>query len=287
MTVFLTVRRPGQGERFGDSRCLKNRRFDGRIVPTVFCGAVPVRFLSAGPRFLSRRAHAFHGRRDDQDGNVTDRFQKQRMRMVETQIRVRGVSDQRVLKAMEKIPRHLFVDEGLIDQAYNDNPLPIERRQTISQPYIVALMSEAMALTGREKVLEIGTGSGYQTAILAELAERVFSIERIAVLATGARRVLDALKDYNVAIRVGDGTYGWREESPFEAIMVTAGAPRIPRILIEQLAVGGRLVVPVGSRNSQALLKLTRMSEDPEDLKQEDLGGCRFVDLIGEHGWGN
>jgi protein-L-isoaspartate(D-aspartate) O-methyltransferase len=207
--------------------------------------------------------------------------------MVDTQIRVRGVSDQRVLKAMEKIPRHLFVDEGLIDQAYNDNPLPIERRQTISQPYIVALMSEAMALTGREKVLEIGTGSGYQTAILAELAERVFSIERIAVLATAARRVLDALKDYNVAIRVGDGTYGWREESPFEAIMVTAGAPRIPRLLIEQLAVGGRLVVPVGSRNSQALLKLTRMSEDPEDLKQEDLGGCRFVDLIGEHGWEN
>jgi len=209
------------------------------------------------------------------------------MRMVDTQIRVRGVSDHRVLKAMEKIPRHLFVDEGLIDQAYNDNPLPIERRQTISQPYIVALMSEAMALTGREKVLEIGTGSGYQTAILAELAERVFSIERIAVLATAARRVLDVLKDYNVAIRVGDGTYGWREESPFEAIMVTAGAPRIPRLLIEQLAVGGRLVVPVGSRNSQALLKLTRMSEDPEDLKQEDLGGCRFVDLIGEHGWEN
>ena len=114
--------------------------------------------------------------------------------MVETQIRVRGVSDKRVLKAMEKIPRHLFVDEGLIDQAYNDNPLPIESRQTISQPYIVALMSEAMALTGREKVLEIGTGSGYQTAILAELAEQGFSIKRIAVLATGARRVLDALE---------------------------------------------------------------------------------------------
>ncbi len=218
---------------------------------------------------------------------MTDRFQKQRIRMVDTQIRVRGVSDQWVLTAMEKIPRHLFVDEGLIDQAYNDNPLPIERQQTISQPYIVALMSEALALTGREKVLEIGTGSGYQTAILAELAERVFSIERIAALATGARRVLDVLNDYNVAIRVGDGTYGWREESPFEAIVVTAGAPRIPKLLIEQLAVGGRLVLPVGSRNSQALLKLTRLSEDPEDLKQEDLGGCRFVDLIGEHGWAN
>jgi protein-L-isoaspartate(D-aspartate) O-methyltransferase len=209
------------------------------------------------------------------------------MKMVDAQIRARGIADQRVLKAMEKIPRHLFVDEGLIDQAYNDNPLPIEQQQTISQPYIVALMSEAMALTGREKVLEIGTGSGYQTALLAELAERVFSIDRIAVLATGARRILDALSYYNVAIRVGDGTYGWREESPFAAIVVTAGAPRIPRLLIEQLAIGGRLVIPVGSRESQALLKLTRLSEDPNDLKREDLGGCRFVDLIGEHGWGN
>jgi protein-L-isoaspartate(D-aspartate) O-methyltransferase len=209
------------------------------------------------------------------------------MKMVDAQIRARGIADQRVLKAMEKIPRHLFVDEGLIGQAYNDSPLPIEQQQTISQPYIVALMSEAMALTGREKVLEIGTGSGYQTALLAELAERVFSIDRIAVLATGARRILDALNYYNVAIRVGDGTYGWREESPFAAIVVTAGAPRIPELLIEQLAIGGRLVIPVGSRNSQALLKLTRLSEDPNDLKQEDLGGCRFVDLIGEHGWGN
>jgi len=207
--------------------------------------------------------------------------------MVDLQIRARGIADQRVLKAMEKIPRHLFVDEGLIDQAYNDNPLPLKRQQTISQPYIVALMSEAMELTGREKVLEIGTGSGYQTALLAELAERVFSIERIAVLAAEARRILDALNHYNVAIRVGDGTYGWREESPFGAILVTAGAPQIPRILIEQLTLGGRLVIPVGSRHSQTLLKLTRLSEDPGDLKREDLGGCRFVDLIGEHGWGN
>ncbi len=207
--------------------------------------------------------------------------------MVDVQIRARGISDQRLLKAIEKIPRHLFVDEGLIDQAYNDNPLPIDRQQTISQPYIVALMTDAMELTGREKVLEIGTGSGYQTALLAELAERVFSIERIALLAAGARRVLDALNHYNVAIRVGDGTYGWREESPFDAILVTAGAPSIPKILIEQLTIGGRLVIPVGSRHSQTLLKLTRLSEDSDDVKREDLGGCRFVDLIGEHGWGN
>jgi protein-L-isoaspartate(D-aspartate) O-methyltransferase len=201
------------------------------------------------------------------------------MKMVDGQLRARGIADQRVLKAMEKIPRHLFVDEGLVEQAYNE--------QTISQPYIVALMSEAMGLTGKEKVLEIGAGSGYQTAILAELAERVFTIERIAALATRARKVLESLNYYNVAVRVGDGTYGWREESPFSAIMVTAGAPRIPKLLIEQLVVGGRLVIPVGNRNSQVLLKLTRLSQDPGDLKQEDLGGCRFVDLIGEYGWDN
>ncbi|MDP1992900.1 MAG: protein-L-isoaspartate(D-aspartate) O-methyltransferase [Syntrophales bacterium] len=218
---------------------------------------------------------------------MADRFQKQRIKMVDGQIRARGIADQRVLTAMEKIPRHLFVDEVLAEQAYNDNPLPIDRRQTISQPYIVALMSEAMELTGREKVLEIGSGSGYQTAILAELAERVFSIERIASLATRARRILDSLNYYNVAIRVGDGTYGWREESPFAAIMVTAGAPRIPKVLIEQLDIGGRLVIPVGDRSSQVLLKLTRLSEDPDDLKQEELGGCRFVDLIGEYAWDN
>jgi protein-L-isoaspartate(D-aspartate) O-methyltransferase len=203
--------------------------------------------------------------------------------MVDGQIRARGIKDQRVLAAMEKIPRHLFVDDVLAERAYSDTPLPIDRQQTISQPYIVALMSEAMELKGGEKVLEIGSGSGYQTAILAELADRVFSIERIASLASRARRILDSLNYYHVAIRVGDGTYGWREESPFAAIMVTAGAPRVPRILIEQLDIGGRLVIPVGNRSSQVLLKLTRLSEDPDDLKQEDLGGCRFVDLIGEH----
>ena len=218
---------------------------------------------------------------------MAERFQKQRTKMVDGQLRARGIVDPRVLKAMEKIPRHLFIDEVLVEQAYNDNPLPIDRQQTISQPYIVALMSEAMELAGKEKVLEIGSGSGYQTAILAELAERVFTIERIAALATRARKVLESLNYYNVAVRVGDGTYGWREESPFSAIMVTAGAPRVPKLLIEQLVVGGRLVIPVGNRSSQVLLKLTRLSQDPEDLKQEDLGGCRFVDLIGEYGWDN
>jgi protein-L-isoaspartate(D-aspartate) O-methyltransferase len=214
-----------------------------------------------------------------------DRYLKQRMKMVESQIRSRGIRDPRVLKAMETVPRHLFVNEALRDQAYNDNPLPIDGGQTISQPYIVALMTEAMELKGNEKVLEIGAGSGYQTAILAELAEHVFSIDRIASLASGARRLLESLNYFNVAIRVGDGTYGWREEAPFDAIIVTAGAPNIPKTLLEQLAVGGRLVIPIGGRHSQVLIKLTRLSEDLNDVKKEDLGGCRFVDLIGEYGW--
>ncbi len=205
--------------------------------------------------------------------------------MVDSQIRSRGIRDERVLRAMAKIPRHLFVDEGLIDQAYNDSPLPIGEKQTISQPYIVALMTEALELGGREKVLELGTGSGYQAAILAELADRVFTIERIASLAQKARRILESLNYYNVVIRVGDGTYGWREECPFDAILVAAGSPSIPRTLVEQLAVGGRMVIPVGGRYTQNLIKLTRLSENADDVRQEDLGGCRFVSLIGEHGW--
>jgi protein-L-isoaspartate(D-aspartate) O-methyltransferase len=216
---------------------------------------------------------------------MIDRYIKQRMKMVDTQVRARGIRDPRVLKALEKVPRHLFVNEALRDQAYNDNPLPIDGGQTISQPYIVALMTEALELTGSEKVLEIGTGSGYQTAILAELADHVFSIDRIASLAGNARRLLESLNYYNIAIRVGDGTLGWKDEAPFDAIMVTAGAPDIPKTLVEQIAVGGRLVVPVGGRHSQALIKLTRLSESIHDVKKEDLGGCRFVDLIGEYGW--
>jgi protein-L-isoaspartate(D-aspartate) O-methyltransferase len=214
-----------------------------------------------------------------------DKYRKQRIKMVDSQIRSRGIRDERVLKTMEMIPRHLFVDEGLINRAYNDNPLPIGERQTISQPYIVALMTEALELTGNEKVLEIGTGCGYQSAILSKLADRVFSIERIASLAGKARMLLDSLDCFNVLISVGDGTCGWREEAPFDAVMIAAGAPDVPRPILEQLAVGGRLVIPVGSQYSQVLLKLTRLSEDIEDVKREDLGGCRFVNLVGEHGW--
>jgi len=216
-----------------------------------------------------------------------DIFTKQRKRMVDTQIRSRGIKDTRLLELMEKIPRHIFVEEAMRDQAYSDNPLPIGERQTISQPYIVALMTEALTLTRKDKVLEIGTGSGYQTAILAQLADRVCSIERIASLAAKARKTLDYLNAFNVAIRVGDGTYGWKEEAPFDAILVTAGAPEVPAILLEQLNIGGRLVIPVGNRATQTLSKVMRLSEDIHDLRKEDLGGCRFVDLIGEHGWKN
>lgn len=214
-----------------------------------------------------------------------DRYRNQRIRMVDSQLRSRGIRDERVLKAMETVPRHLFVDEGLRDQAYSDGPLPIGENQTISQPFIVALMTEALQLTDRDKVLEIGTGSGYQTAVLAEIAERVLSIERIAFLATRARKLIEALNYFNVAIRVGDGTLGWQDEAPFDGIIVTAGSPDIPKTFIEQLAVGGRLVIPVGDRNSQQLIRATRLSRDVKDVKKEDLGGCRFVNLIGEYAW--
>jgi len=216
-----------------------------------------------------------------------DPYEKMRKKMVDSQLRSRGVRDERVLRAMEKIPRHLFVEEGLRDQAYSDHPLPIGERQTISQPYIVALMTEALSLEGTEKILEVGTGSGYQAAVLAELADRVFSIERIAKMADRARRILGALRYSNVLIKVGDGTYGWKDEAPFDGIIVTAGAPKVPETLVAQLAVGGRLVIPVGDRFTQTLFRVVRWSEDPGDVEKEDLGGCRFVDLIGDHGWKN
>jgi len=214
-----------------------------------------------------------------------DKYRKQRARMVERQIRARGVTDERVLKAMEEIPRHLFVDEALLDQAYSDTPLPIGEGQTISQPYIVALMTEALNLTGREKVLEIGTGSGYQTAILSRLVDRVISVERIASLSLRARKILDQLKCYNVLTVVGDGTLGWKDEAPYDAIIVTAGAPEIPQTYLDQLAPGGRLVIPVGGLHNQKLVRVVRNVDSPEELEYEDLGGCRFVSLIGEHGW--
>ncbi len=209
-------------------------------------------------------------------------FPKARLKMVEEQIASRGISDARVIAAMKKVPRHHFVEEALQKQAYSDHPLPIGEKQTISQPYMVALMTEALQLMGTEKVLEIGAGSGYQTAILAELAQRVYSIERIRSLAIRARQLLYELGYFNVEIKIFDGTYGWQEKSPFEAILVTAGAPDIPQPLIDQLAVGGRLVIPVGDAFVQDLIRVTKTGEG---IKKEDLGGCRFVKLIGKYGW--
>lgn len=202
--------------------------------------------------------------------------------MVEEQIISRGIKDPRVIAAMKKVPRHLFVEEALQSQAYNDHPLPIGEKQTISQPYMVALMTEALQLKEKERVLEIGAGSGYQTAILAELAEKVFSIERIRSLAIKARQLLYELGYYNIEIKIFDGTYGWVEEAPFDAIVVTAGAPDIPQPLLEQLAMGGRLVIPVGDAYVQDLIRVTKTEEG---IKKEDLGGCRFVKLIGKYGW--
>ncbi|HIC90758.1 MAG TPA: protein-L-isoaspartate(D-aspartate) O-methyltransferase [Syntrophaceae bacterium] len=210
-------------------------------------------------------------------------FRTAREKMVQTQIAARGIRDERVLQAMLKVPRHLFVDEALQDQAYNDYPLPIGENQTISQPYMVALMTEALELRGSERVLEIGTGSGYQTAILAELSEKVYSIERIPSLLEKARKILDKLKYFNVVLKVDNGTYGWKEEAPFHAILVTAGAPEIPQPLLEQLGVDGRLAVPLGDRFSQSLIKVTK-KEDGRLIRQ-NLGGCRFVSLIGKYGW--
>lgn len=205
-----------------------------------------------------------------------------RHRMVEEQIRGKGIKDELVLAAMRKVPRHLFVEESLREQAYNDYPLPIFGGQTISQPYMVALMSECLQLKGGEKVLEVGTGSGYQAAILAEIADKVYSIERDPHLARMARELLNELNYVNVIVKVGDGTLGWREFAPFDGIIVTAGSPVIPQPLQEQLGDGGRLVVPVGSSSFQNLMCIERRGSK---LKSQEVCGCTFVPLIGNHGW--
>jgi len=209
-------------------------------------------------------------------------FKLARERMVKNQLASRNIADERVLQAMDKIPRHLFISEALAGEAYNDHPVPIGEKQTISQPYIVALMTEALELQGKENTLEIGTGSGYQTAILAELSSRVYTIERIKSLLVDARKLLAQLGYSNVLFKAFDGTLGWKEYAPFDAIMVTAGAPSLPEPLMDQLADNGRMVIPVGDRYTQELIKVTKKGEN---LEQESLGGCRFVDLIGIHGW--
>jgi len=210
------------------------------------------------------------------------KYQRLREEMVRQQIEARGVSDAAVLTAMRRVPRHMFVSEALRDQAYGDFPLPIGEQQTISQPYIVAEMTQALALNPDDRVLEIGTGSGYQAAVLAQLAYRVFTTERIRPLYLQARRLFDELRLFNIVTRYGDGSKGWEEESPFDAIILTAGAPMVPAVLMNQLAVGGRLVAPIGNPHAQELLKFVK---EKSGVREVNLGGCRFVKLIGEHGW--
>lgn len=205
-----------------------------------------------------------------------------RQKMVETQLLPRGITDEAVLAAMRSVPRHLFVAPGMESRAYGDHALPIGEGQTISQPFMVALMTQSLELTGGERVLEIGTGSGYQTAVLAELAEQVFSIERVGSLASRARSVLEELGAANVAIRVGDGSIGWTEFEPYDRIIVTAGAPEVPQSLVEQLGDPGIMAVPVGSQGLQQLRIIERRDGE---LLTRDSGGCVFVPLVGREGW--
>ncbi|MBC7247427.1 MAG: protein-L-isoaspartate(D-aspartate) O-methyltransferase [Actinobacteria bacterium] len=211
-----------------------------------------------------------------------DRYARLRRKMVRQQIADRGVRDPRVLDAMLRVPRHLFVPEDIRYRAYDDCPLPIEEGQTISQPYMVAWMSELLELRGTEKVLEIGTGSGYQAAILCELAREVYSVELHPRLAREAGERLRALGYTNFSIRVGDGTLGWPEKAPFDGIMVTAGAPSVPQPLLEQLADGGRLVIPVGPAGMQMLTVVRRTGNS---FQTSEEGSCIFVPLVGKHGW--
>jgi len=193
------------------------------------------------------------------------------------------IADERVLGAMNKLPRHLFVPEALRSQAYKDNALPIASGQTISQPFIVARMSEILELTRRDKVLEIGAGTGYQTGILAALARSVFAVERLQNLAAEARERLKRLGIYNISLKTDDGTSGWEAYAPYDAILVAAGGPEIPQPLIDQLKVGGRLVIPIGA--DQKNQNLVRAIKSEKGIITHDFGPCAFVPLIGEHGW--
>lgn len=210
------------------------------------------------------------------------RYDVAREKMVREQLIARGICDERVLEAMRDVPRHRFVDSALADRAYGDYPLPIGSGQTISQPYIVALMTEALELKAQDTVLEIGTGSGYQAAVLAEIAEKVYTVERLKELEVRARKVLDELGYHNVATRIFDGTYGWKDRAPFDAIIVTAASPDIVDHLVDQLKVGGRMVIPVGSPMNQTLIKLVKT---PTGTRTQNLTGCVFVKLIGAFGY--
>lgn len=211
-----------------------------------------------------------------------DLYERARGRMVEEQLVQRGITDTRVLDAMRRVPRHLFVEEALRDRGYGDHPLPIGEEQTISQPFIVGLMSALLELRGGEKVLEIGTGSGYQTAVLAELARRVCTIERLPRLAERARALLAELGYQNVWIRVGNGALGWPDEAPFERILVTAAGPSVPPPLLQQLAEGGRMVVPLGDPVNQTLTLIENVGGE---MRRTPHGECKFVKLVGRYAW--
>ena len=202
--------------------------------------------------------------------------------MVSEQLVARGINDSRVIAAMAKVPRHSFIRDELRGHSYEDQPVPIGNDQTVSQPYMVALMAEVLDLKGSERILEIGTGSGYAAAVFAELCSEVFSVERIEELAIKARLVLTAIGSRNVRIQIGDGTLGWPEEAPFDGIVISAGAPRIPRPLLDQLKPGGSFVLPMGDEELQTLVRLRKT---PSGLKEEYFGECRFVKLRGVHGW--
>lgn len=205
-----------------------------------------------------------------------------RKKMVEEQLLARGISDRHVLEVMGRVPRHEFVDPGIASQAYEDHPLNIGCKQTISQPYMVGLMTEALGLTGKEKVLEVGTGSGYQTAVLCELAKKIFSIERIKEISNRARKNLYRLGYQNFELRIGDGTEGWPAEAPFDAILVTASSIEIPSPYFEQLSEGGRLVIPAGPEGTQELVRVVKRGRE---FSREKLTDCRFVKLVGRFGW--
>lgn len=206
-----------------------------------------------------------------------------RLKMVEEQIVARGVSDRNVLDAMRKIQRHLFVQDALASRAYSDSALPIGEGQTISQPFIVAFMSELLQIESGHKVLEIGTGSGYQAAVLAEMGADVFSVERIRKLFIAARKLLFDMRYFNIQLKLDDGTMGWPDQAPYDRIIVTAGGPEIPQYLVDQLADGGRLVIPVGGQKRAQRLMLVTKTDGK--IETTDMGGCAFVDLVGKQGW--
>ena len=210
------------------------------------------------------------------------RFARERERMVEQQVIARGVADPRVIEVMRRLPRHLFVDEALRDRAYGDHPLPIGEGQTISQPFIVGRMTELLRVAGPEKVLEVGTGCGYQAAVLAELAARVCTVERIPRLASRARETLEGLGYRNVWVRAANGTLGWPDQAPFDRILVAAGGPSVPPPLFEQLAEGGRMVIPVGEAAGQVLQVIEKVQGT---MRVTEDSGCVFVKLVGKYAW--